>query len=330
MDIPFYAVAYYLFVPLQEPHGEVAKHKEFFHLRECTGRIYISEEGINGQMSGPIADVEAYMVWLKEDPRFEGVEFKIHPSPEQIFPRMTVKYRQQLVAIDHKVDLSERAEHVSPARWRQMLESGEYLILDVRNQYEWAIGHFEGAILPPLENFREFTAYAEELSRSVDPKTTKIMMYCTGGIRCEIYSPILKQKGFETVYQLHGGVINYGLKEGSPHWKGKLFVFDDRLAINIDGHEAPPIAHCQHCLMPNDTYYNCANMDCNELFICCSSCLEVYLGCCTYSCKEAPRIRSLDTKSGNKPFRRKHLIGCALPNRAPSSVSAQSQLSDPV
>ena len=105
------------------------------------------------------------------------------------------------------------------------------LILDVRNDYEWKIGRFEGSELPPLETFREFPAYAKKLKEERDPKTTSVMMYCTGGIRCEFFSALMKKEGFEKVVQLDGGVIHYGLKEGSDHWEGKLFVFDDRLAV---------------------------------------------------------------------------------------------------
>lgn len=189
-----------------------------------------------------------------------------------------------------------------------MLEAGEYLVLDVRNQYEWEIGHFEGAVLPPLNTFREFPAYAEALRQQVDPEKTKVMMYCTGGIRCELYSAVMKNRGFKDIYQLDGGVINYGLQEGSQHWKGKLFVFDDRMAVPIDGKENTPIATCKFCPAPCDTQYNCSNMDCNALFICCPDCIESTLGCCSDTCKEAPRLRVFDSKAGNKPFKRKHLV----------------------
>ena len=330
MEKQYIALAYYLFVLLEDPFAEVKKHKKFFESRDCTGRIYISEEGINGQMSGALSDTEAYMAWLKEDPRFSKIQFKTHPSAEHVFPRMSVKYREQLVAIDQKIDVSEGGEHVSPEKWKEMLESGKYLLLDVRNRYEWEIGHFEGAVLPPLETFREFPEYAEKFKSEVDPANIKVMMYCTGGIRCELYSAILKKKGFDHVYQLDGGVINYGLQEGSTHWKGKLFVFDDRMAVSIDGKESEPIASCIHCKSKSDMHYNCANMDCNELFICCLSCLEMYKGCCSFACKEAPRVRPFDAKAGNKPFRRKHLIestavSCSLPNSEGDSESPESQ-----
>lgn len=308
MEKQYFALAYYIFTPIENPHAEVKKQKLFFKNRDVLGRIYFSEEGINGQMSGRIGDCEEYMGWMKTDPRFADISFKIHEVEENIFPRMTVKYRSQLVALDEKVDLQLGGEHVSPERWKEMLESGEYLVLDVRNRYEWEIGHFENAVLPPIEKFREFPAYADRLAEEVDPAKTKVMMYCTGGIRCELYSALLKKRGFDQIYQLSGGVIDYGLKEGNQHWKGKLFVFDDRMAIPIDGKATPPIARCKHCAEPSDTHYNCANMDCNELFISCPTCLDSHQGCCQEGCREAPRVRQYLRERGNRPFRRKGLL----------------------
>lgn len=131
-------------------------------------------------------------------------------------------------------------------------------------------------------------------------------MYCTGGIRCELYSALLKEKGFEKVYQLNGGIINYGLEEGSKHWNGKLFVFDDRLSVPISEEEAPVIGKCHHCDAPTETYINCANMDCNELFLCCPDCLKEHKGACQTTCENAPRTRPYQEHSAHKPFRRSH------------------------
>jgi UPF0176 protein len=301
-------LAYYCFVPIQDPHAEVLRHKEFFSTQDIRCRVYISEEGINGQMSASAAASQAYQQWLKSDPRFEGVVFKIHHHTEHAFPRATVKYRKQLAALDAQFDIAMTGEHVSPERWKEMLEQRDEntIVLDVRNDYEWVIGRFEGAELPKLETFREFPQYARQLKEERDPKETKVMMYCTGGIRCEILSALMKKEGFEKIYQLEGGVINYGLKEGHDKWQGKLFVFDDRLAVPIDEKTDEVISECHCCHAPSDVYYNCANMDCNALFLSCQPCAEKTKGCCSEACRGAARVRPYEKRERPKPFRRSH------------------------
>lgn len=315
---PQYSVlAYYHFVDIPDPHAEVALHKEFFKSRDVTSRIYISSQGINGQMSAAKHDAEAYIEWMHQRPFFRDVVFKIHTSAEQAFPKLTVKYRKQLVGFDAEVDLSKRGEHVSPKRWKEMLEKSEdHVLIDVRNDYEWKVGYFEGAELPPCATFRQFDDYANQLKERVDPKKTPVMMYCTGGIRCELYSAILKEKGFDKVLQLDGGVIGYGLEEGGSHWKGKLFVFDDRLTVPISQNETEVVGKCHHCQSPSESYYNCANMDCNELFLCCPECLKKFSGCCQESCHQADRVRPYHEQNPHKPFRKRHTYGMPKKNQS--------------
>lgn len=305
----YYILAYYYLNPISNPHEEVNTHKAFFSNRDATCRIYISEQGINGQMSAVKADAEAYMDWMKQRPLFADIKFKIHPYHENVFPRITVKYRKQLVALDTDWKPSERGEHVSPQQWQTMLETQkDKILIDVRNDYEWKVGHFAGAELPSCETFREFTAYAETLKEKTNSTKTPVMMYCTGGIRCELYSSILKEKGFENVYQLDGGVIGYGLEQGNKHWLGKLFVFDDRMAVPISNEvpESPIIGKCHFCNVDNEQYYNCANIDCNNLFLCCPDCLKSFTGCCCADCQDAPRLRPFHAESAHKPFLRWH------------------------
>lgn len=317
---PYLVLAYYHFLKISDPHEEVELHKNFFKDRDVTSRIYISENGINGQMSAARADAQAYMEWMHSRPEFKDVHFKLHEHEEQAFPRCTVKYRKQLVAVDEVVDLEKRGEHVSPEKWKEMMdEKNKYVLLDVRNDYEWKVGHFEGAELPPCETFREFKQYAADLKSKVDPEKTPVMMYCTGGIRCELYSSILMEQGFDKVYQLQGGVINYGLKQGSQHWLGKLFVFDDRLTVPISSEETKIVGTCHHCQKASDTYVNCANMDCNALFICCADCLKKHVGCCKRECESSERLRPFHENTAHKPFRKKHHYTCAANDKAESS-----------
>ncbi|MCH9632736.1 MAG: hypothetical protein S4CHLAM6_10760 [Chlamydiae bacterium] len=306
MEKKYLILAYYLIQPVEDAHQCVKEHKNFFKNRDVAGRIYISSEGINGQMSGKKSDCEAYMQWLKEMPGFEDIKFKIDSYHENIFFKMAVKYRDQLVAFDRDVDFKNVGKHMSPEEWKRHIESEneDYLLIDVRNDYESKVGHFEGADLPACKTFREFTQYTEkELieNRKVD-KDKKILMYCTGGIRCEYYSAYMKEKGFENVHQLDGGVINYAHKVGDKHWNGKLFVFDDRLVAQL-GQEDKCISTCHHCQVKVDEYYNCANMDCNFLFNCCSNCLDKFKGCCKQKCSESARLRPVTHFTG-KPFRK--------------------------
>ncbi|MBJ7449622.1 MAG: rhodanese-related sulfurtransferase [Parachlamydiales bacterium] len=304
----YVVLAYYHFFQCLDPHGEVDKFLAYLGQCDATSRIYISEEGINGQMSIRHDQAEAFMEWVRQDERFAGMEFKIQFYHEHVFPRLTVKYRKQLVAIDFEVDRSLKGHYLTPQEWKEHLDSGQdHLLLDVRNDYEWKIGHFKGATLPPCSTFRDFPDYADQLKESHDPKKTKVLMYCTGGIRCEIYSSLLKQKGFENVFQLEGGIIKYGEENGNKHWKGKLFVFDDRLSVPMS-EEEETISICHHCQKECDTYLNCANMDCNELFTCCDSCTVDFTGCCCEKCKGAPRVRPYHKDEPHKPFRRYHLL----------------------
>lgn len=299
-------ISFYQFVSIQEPEREVSIHKAFCGNHDIKARIYISEQGINAQLSAINEDAEVYLSWLKSHPVFSQATLKIDDYHEHVFPRLIIKYRE-LVAFDCNYDPVNTGEHVSPERWKEMLENTqERVLIDVRNDYEWNVGKFQGATTPQCNTFREFREYAEQLQKQINPETTPVMMYCTGGIRCEAYSAYLKEKGFKKVYQLEGGIINYGKRVGNKHWLGKLFVFDDRLTTPISNEETETIGICRHCGSPSESYYNCANMDCNELFLCCPQCLEIYLGCCLESCKTSPKLRPFQQQNPHKPFRKRY------------------------
>ena len=300
-------LTYYCYTDIENPAREVKRHHRALKNLDAAARIYIADNGINAQMSLAAKDVDAYIGWLKSDTRFADVMVKIDSYHEHTFPRVTIKARKQLIALDAMPDLKKRGEHVPPEEWKKMLEERDEntLVIDVRNDYESAIGHFEGAERPPLKTFREFPAYAEHLAKVADQKKTKVMMYCTGGIRCETYSALLKEKGFDQVYQLEGGVINYGHKMGSQKWRGKLFVFDDRLSVPLqEGEEGEIISYCHKCQTLSATYYNCANMDCNKLFLSCPSCSSNLKGCCSKECTQAKRVRPFEQAERPKPFRK--------------------------
>lgn len=303
--LPEYLVlAFYHLVDLENPEQEVLEHKEFLKNRDVRSRIYISKQGINAQMSAEKRDAYAYMEWLSKRAKFQNIDYKIQAFHEHCFPRLTIKVRNELVALGHPVNINKRGNYLSPAEWKQALETeGDKVVIDVRNDYEWKLGRFEGADLLPCQTFREFKESVRELKKRIDEKKTKVLMYCTGGIRCEIFSSLLKEEGIDNIYQLHGGVIRYGEECGTKHWLGKLFVFDDRLAVPLNpNEESQVIGKCHHCGIDIENYYNCANMDCNELFLCCTACLEKFKGCCKDECLHAKRVRPF--QFSHRPFRK--------------------------
>lgn len=305
-NITFLALTFYHLTPIEFPLKEVKKWKHFLNSVDAKGRIYISCDGINAQMSLEKQHLEVFRSWLFSDLRFKNIDIKVHTHQEHPFVKLTIKVKKELVALGKKVNFSDTATHLSPKEWKKMLEEEEEntIILDVRNGYEWDVGHFEKAKKLDFTTFKEFPSSIKKLKKECDPKKTRVMMYCTGGIRCEFYSPLLKEEGFEQVYQLEGGVIKYGLEEGADYWKGKLFVFDDRLVVPISDEETEKVGSCLHCKGISETYYNCANMDCNALFLSCLNCAGAFEVCCSKKCRKSPRKRKSHPSMQPKPFRK--------------------------
>ena len=300
-------VAYYVIEKIEDPRAVIKKHRDFLNSVDSKGRIYIGPQGVNAQMSIAKKDFKRYLDFLKEDPLYHSADLKLHEDTQHRFAKLVVKYREQIVALDQEIDFSKRGEYITPQQWEKKLDERDEntIIIDVRNNYESEVGHFEGALKPDKKTFREFVEYADNLAKMKDKEKKTVLMYCTGGIRCEFYSPLMKERGFENVYQLKGGVIGYGLKKGSRHWRGKLFVFDDRLVVPIAEDNDEIISKCKFCDEPSDIFYNCANMDCNDLFLSCKSCAEKMKGCCREKCMNAPRVREMDrSNSRPTPFRK--------------------------
>lgn len=303
----YLVLSFYLLHAIKYPENLVKKFHAFFAKKDMKGRIYISTEGINAQLTIHRLDLELFSSWLKEHLPSDRIKLKIQSHPTHAFPKMTVKVRKELVALHRKVDWSLRGEHLSPKQWAAKLEEkNEHLVvLDVRNDYEWEVGHFERTEKPMCKNFREFPAALDQLAKKWDRKKTEILMSCTGGIRCEFFSCLVKEKGFEKVYQLEGGVLEYGKKVGTKHWLGELFVFDDRVVVSpVDGKICEPIGHCLSCNCLTSRYYNCANMNCNHLFLSCLPCTKKHLGCCSLPCMHSPKRRFFDPKDAPRPFKK--------------------------
>ncbi|WP_372638568.1 rhodanese-related sulfurtransferase [Fodinibius sp.] len=298
-------ILYYKFTPIEDPEAFCEEHKEFCREIGIKGRIYISDEGINGTVGGRPEKVAAYKERLSALPGFEGIDFKTSSSDYVPFARLKCKTRDELVALHMDgVDPGDGGRYLEPREWRELMESDDdYVLIDVRNDYESKIGHFEGAITPEVDNFYDFPDWLEQAEEQID-KDKKVLMYCTGGIRCEKFSVLMKEKGWHDVNQLHGGIQRYAEEEGGKHYKGKCFVFDDRLVVPVNEDDMEPIARCEITGKPADTYINCANMECNKLFVCSEEGARRMEGCCSEECRQSEFKRPFDPENAFRPFRK--------------------------
>jgi UPF0176 protein len=303
----FNVILYYNFTRLNHPEDFCQSHKKYCRGLGLKGRVYIAHEGINGTLAGSVAAIDEYKRHLTSLAGFERTEFKEELYTQIPFVKLTVKARPEIVTLKADVDVDptkEKGAYLEPKEWRKALESGEdHVLLDVRNNYESRIGRFEGALTPDVENFYDFPQW---LMKMAIPKEKKVLMYCTGGIRCEKFSLYMKKKGFNKVYQLHGGIINYKHKENGAHYQGKCFVFDDRLAVPVEEPQKRPLARCAITGVPCDTYLNCANPDCNKLFICSEEGAKQMEGCCSAPCRQSPRRKPFNPDNIYEPTRKRY------------------------
>lgn len=253
------------------------------------GRIYVAKEGVNGQISLPTDQLEAFKETLNEIDFLQNLRLNIAIEDDgKSFFKLTIKVRHKIVADgldDASFDVTRRGQHLSAEAFNELTEDPNTVVVDMRNHYESEVGHFEGAITPDVETFREALPHVVEMLS--DKKEQPIVMYCTGGIRCEKASAYLKHQGFEKVYQLDGGIIEYA-RQAAAHglrnkFLGKNFVFDERLGERIS---EDVLAHCHQCGAPCDTHVNCANDACHLLFIQCPECAEKFQHCCSTVCSD--------------------------------------------
>lgn len=279
---------YYKYVPIADPAQFVAEQKILCQKLHLKGRILIAQEGLNGTVCGTTEQAEQYKTTLRNDSRFSDIEFKEHDYEVNPFPKLKVKLRQEIVTLG-VTDLSpeEAGQHLSPEQWHELAQQDDVVVLDVRNNYESTIGKFQNAITPDIDNFRDLPVW---LQKHQELKDKKVLIYCTGGVRCEKASGLLKRSGVQVVYQLHGGIINYGKHIPDGLWQGSCFVFDDRMAVPVNDEEHHQvISECRYCKTPTDTYYNCCNMECNALILLCSDCRAKSNQACSLECAQKPR-----------------------------------------
>ena len=282
-------LSFYKYVHIDDPATLQAELYRVWGGLGCLGRIYVAHEGINAQMNVPTQLWDRFDAYMKTKREFAGIPYKtaVEEGDTPSFYKLTIKVKSKIVADgldDTSFDVTNTGAYLTAAEMNDYIDDPEAIVIDMRNAYESEIGHFENAVCPDVDTFREELAVVPEKLKI--HKNKKIALYCTGGIRCEKASAWLKHNGFENVRHLKGGIIDYKHqveREGLPNkFKGKNFVFDERLGERI-GDEI--ISTCHLCSKEkSDTHYHCKNQACHVLFLGCDNCLEQKKGYCSYAC----------------------------------------------
>lgn len=285
---------YYFYTPIEDPAQFAADHLAFCKGHDLKGRILVAAEGINGTLSGTIENTDAYMDMMESDPRFNGIVFKIDEADEHAFKKMKVRSRSELVTLRLEDDIDPThltGEYLNPEQFYESLQDENTVVLDARNDYEYDLGHFRGAIRPDIRNFRDLPDWVRENKNMFEGK--KIVTYCTGGIRCEKFSGWLVREGFEDVGQLHGGIATYGKDPNvqGALWDGKMYVFDERISVPINQNEHVIVGRDYFTGEPCERYVNCANPECNDKILCSEENEHKYLRSCSHECRVHPRNR---------------------------------------
>jgi UPF0176 protein len=291
-------VSFYQYARIQNP--AFFRDYLFIHWNELgvLGRTYVAREGINAQISVPTVALEAFQEHLYSIAFLDGVRLNAAVDDGKSFFKLMIKVRDKIVADglnDTAFDVRDTGVHLDAEGFNSLTAKEDTILIDMRNHYESEVGHFKGAITPDVDTFREEIKLVEDLLQGKEEQN--IVMYCTGGIRCEKASAWLKHKGFPKVHQLEGGIIEYtrqvrenGLEN---RFIGKNFVFDERRAERIS---ADVIAECHQCGTPCDDHTNCLNVACNLLFIQCTSCTEHYQGTCSSKCNSIIQLPEEEQK----------------------------------
>lgn len=281
---------YYKYVRVEDP--EALRNAQFALCERLglKGRILLAEEGLNGTVCGSVEACEAYKKETLADARFADMEFKESDAEEQVFPKLRVVVRDEIVTlgVGNEVSADEHAEYISPEELNALMHSGEeYYLVDARNNYESMVGKFHNAITPDIHNFRDFPAALEQMG---ELKSKKIVTYCTGGVRCGESFGFDEEDGFADVKQLHGGIVTYGNAFPDDGWEGKCYVFDKRIALDVNSPEKEVIVSvCLHCQEKSARVINCSNVLCNIQMVCCESCDAKFHGGCSEECGKKSR-----------------------------------------
>lgn len=285
---------FYKYVNLEEPERIVNEHLHWCIDNEIKGRVFFAKEGVNGTVSGTFENIKKYKAHLTSYPEFKDIWFKEDNSGEHVFKKIHVRLKNEIVHGNFEdVSIEHGGKRLSPEELFSFYEYGkDFIIVDARNWYESKIGKFKNAIVPPMNNFREWKKVVDEDLKDYKQKT--IVTYCTGGIRCEKASAYLVEKGFNDVYQLDGGIFNFIKKYPDTYWEGGMFVFDERRVVSPNTNpELQDIASCYYCGKPTSYYINCHNVECDKIIVSCHNCKTANEYCCSDECRSSSRKRKV-------------------------------------
>src|SRR5699024_4845313 len=290
----YQVLLYYHFAEIPDYEEFAVEHLAFCKEIGLKGRILVADYGINGTVSGTVEQTEAYMKALRSDERFKDIVFKIDEHDGHAFKKMHVRAREEVVTLrlENPINPMDLTGHyLDPEEFYEAMQDEDTVILDTRNDYEYDVGHFRGAIRPDIRNFRELPEWVQENRHLLENK--RILTYCTGGIRCEKFTGWLIEEGFPEVAQLEGGIVTYGKdpKVQGKLWDGVCYVFDNRLTVPINQTEHVVVGKDHFDGTPCERYVNCAEPDCNEQILCSEENERKYLRGCTDACRRSPNNR---------------------------------------
>lgn len=293
-------ILYYKFVPLADPAMTMRWQKELCSRLNLKGRIIISQHGINGTLGGDIENLRQYKREMNASGTFRDIMYKWSDGTGKEFPRLSVKVRPELVAfgVPDEVEVNERGvvgggKHLKPEKLHELVKKHgkDVVFFDGRNAYEAAVGRFKNTVVPKTKTTRDFVKEIE--SPKYDGiKNKPVVTYCTGGVRCEVLSALMKNRGFKEVYQIDGGIVKYGEKYGDDGlWEGALYIFDGRMTQRFSD-KSKDIGQCVHCGRKTSNYENCVNLACNRLVLICEKCVtkEAKTFCSTKCKKEVLNV----------------------------------------
>jgi UPF0176 protein len=285
-------ILYYKFAPLSDPEAVRLWQRSLCEQHNLKGRILISKHGINGTVGGHIDDVKAYVKATKGYAPFKGTQFKWSDGTGADFPRLSIKVRDEIVSfgVADEIEVDEKGvvgggKHLKPQQVHELVEKhgDDVVFFDGRNAYEAAVGKFKNAVVPDTRTSKDFVRELES-GKYDDIKDKPVVTYCTGGIRCEILSSLMKNRGFKDVYQMDGGIVKYGEKyKDEGLWEGSLYIFDDRMNMRFS-EKSKDIGVCVHCQGKTSNYENCSNVVCNNLVLICENCADIQA--CSDACKQ--------------------------------------------